>query len=467
MPAAAVLGAHDVWRDHHLAGVVLAGSVLSIVGSLYMILGFIFLKTLRTFRHQLILGLAVSDLCLALSFFIPTASMLLENENSSPDNRPFCSINGFFIQFFFLQIDLWQLTIAVTTVVFLLWPCATLDWARERIYVLWVVPWIASLAIGMVAFGIWGYNDIGAYCWIAPPMARLFFNYIPRWVIIIACLVTYAWIFWLIRKVRLNAERERQYRIAHTPQPVTFNAITAMAAMAEAKEATVTQVSIAETEADADVENKDNTITEITPIDDVPLFLVGSSSSLASSSLSTGPIYYPRVMAEDLARARLAARGATFEAPSTSTVATVATAATAATTASTTPSCDDEENKQKQVRKIAIQLISFPLATALLWTVPTAVMIYQVINGPESVNVHVEGFAQMLLVFNGFVDAHIYGFNERTAMGWKDRLQGRGRYSNDVQEMPGRVDPPIPMTEIPPIPMEETDEQARRVDDMV
>ncbi|KAK6353127.1 hypothetical protein TWF696_005117 [Orbilia brochopaga] len=464
----AQLSAHQAWREHHLAGVILAGSVLSIIGSLYMILGFVFLKTLRTFRHQLILGLAISDLFLALSFFIPSASMLLDNETSSPDNRTFCMVNGFFIQFFFLQIDLWQITIAATTVVFLLWPCVTLDWARERIYMLWILPWAASLAFGMVAYGIWSYKDIGAYCWIEQPMVRLFFNYIPRWVIILACLITYGWIFWLIRKVRRNAERERRYRIANTPRPMTT--ATTATTTTEAKEPISPQSSTAETPPLPDgIDYKDDVLTILTPVYEPPLYIAGSNSSLASSNPETGPIYYPRVMAEHFERARLASRttvqSSTFGVPATSTTALATTATTtAAATATITPAFDEEEQQRRQVRKIAIQLISFPLATALLWTVPTGVMIYQVINGPDSVNVHVEGFAQMLLVFNGFVDAHVYGFNERTAMGWKDRLQGRGRYSNDVQEMPGRVDPAIAMTDMS---RDDTDEQARRVHSMV
>ncbi|RVD87498.1 uncharacterized protein DFL_001731 [Arthrobotrys flagrans] len=41
----------------------------------------------------------------------------------------------------------------------------------------------------------------------------------------------------------------------------------------------------------------------------------------------------------------------------------------------------------------------------------------QVARGGEGVSIHVEELAKMLLVFNGFVDAHVYGINERTAMG--------------------------------------------------
>ncbi|KAJ6256034.1 hypothetical protein Dda_9126 [Drechslerella dactyloides] len=439
MSPPAGMGTYQAWREHHLAGVVLAGSVLSIIGSLYMIMGFI------------VVGLAISDLLLALSFFVPSVSMLLGDENSSPDSRNFCTVNGFFIQFFFLQIDLWQLTIAITTVVFLLWPCSTLDWARERIYVLWIIPWVASLAIGMIAYGVWGYHDLGTYCWLEPPMVRLFFNYIPRWVIIITCLITYGWIFWLIRKVRMNAERERQYRLANTPQPPTV----------EVKAPITPPVSLA---SERDAKEPEVTEMEITPVEDVPIFIVesesgsSSSASLASSSASSGPIVFPRCIADDLARAAMATattvQSSTFGVPAASTVAT----SVAATIAPTPPPFDEEEHQRRQVRKIAIQLISFPLATALLWTVPTAVMIYQVIHGADSVNVHVDGFAQMLLVFNGFVDAHIYGFNERTAMGWKERIRGGGRYNDDVQEMPGRAPAaPRPSTPIPMADMSRTD----------
>lgn len=224
--------------------------------------------------------------------------------------------------------------------------------------------------------------------------------------------------------------------------------------------------------------NPEVTELEITPVEDVhvPIFIVesesgsSSSASLASSSASSGPIVFPRCIANDLARAAMATatattvQSSTFGVPAASTVATSITATTASSVPTPSP-FDEEEHQRRQVRKIAIQLISFPLATALLWTVPTAVMIYQVIHGADSVNVHVEGFAQMLLVFNGFVDAHIYGFNERTAMGWKERIQGGGRYNDDVHEMPGRA--PRPSTPIPMNEFARTEGHPNNTDDMV
>lgn len=65
----------------------------------------------------------------------------------------------------------------------------------------------------------------------------------------------------------------------------------------------------------------------------------------------------------------------------------------------------EAEERQKQVRKIAIQLISYPLAYTVLWSIPTVIMIYEVVKarGREGegaagkMSVHVEGMAKVCI----------------------------------------------------------------------
>ncbi|KAK6332113.1 hypothetical protein TWF718_002647 [Orbilia javanica] len=359
----------DAWSQRHLAGVVLAGSVLSIVGSLYMILGFIFLRECRSFRHKLILGLAVSDLLLALNFFIPSLSMMTGQEISSPSNEKFCSANGFLMQLFFAQIDVWQISIALITLLMLSGPSVVLKWIRENVWAVWLFPWLVSLIATFFAFGFWDYADVGGFCWLGSRNIRLYFNYIPRWIVIFACLVIYIAVYRLILHARRRAKIQKTYR-------------------GRASDRAPPQVAAATTAAAP-------TKTESEKINPDEISGGKSSSSLDSSRAGSSTGFAPTV--HDPAVAGQIQTAAEKE--------------------------QEEAGQQKQVRKIAIQMISYPLAYAILWTIPTIVMIIQVARGGEGVSIHVEGLAKMLLVFNGFVDAHVYGFNERTAMGWRQRIR--------------------------------------------
>ncbi|KAK6524968.1 hypothetical protein TWF281_011858 [Arthrobotrys megalospora] len=386
---------NDAWSQRHLAGVVVAGSVLSIVGSLYMILGFVFLRECRSFRHKLILGLAFSDLLLALNFFIPSLSMMTGRDISSPSNGNFCSANGFLMQLFFAQIDVWQISIALITLLMLSGPSMVLKWIREHVWAVWLFPWLVSLISAFFGFGFWDYADVGGFCWLGSRQIRLYFNYIPRWIIIFACLVIYIAVYRLILHARRRANIQKAYRGRASDRVPTQAATTAAA--------TATT----------------NPQTEKVNIDEISS--ANSSSSLdtsrAGSSTGFSPAVHHPAVAEQIQTAAEKAQ--------------------------------DEAEQQKQVRKIAIQMISYPLAYAVLWAIPTIVMIIQVARGGEGVSIHVEGLAKMLLVFNGFVDAHVYGFNERTAMGWRQRIRPAAREDEEeaasavVHEVVSRPEPTL------------------------
>lgn len=58
-------------------------------------------KELRTFRHQLILGLAISDFFMAANFLSSSAANL--GGYQIGEHQAFCSFNGFMTQFFVIQ----------------------------------------------------------------------------------------------------------------------------------------------------------------------------------------------------------------------------------------------------------------------------------------------------------------------------------------------------------------------------
>jgi len=108
--------------------IILAVSVLSILGAGWIVLSFCvsedpclsgiycmppstdslpqLFKQVRTFRHQLILGLAISDFWMAVNFLSSCAMNLSGNILSEPPQKKFCSFNGFMTQLFVVQSKL-------------------------------------------------------------------------------------------------------------------------------------------------------------------------------------------------------------------------------------------------------------------------------------------------------------------------------------------------------------------------
>jgi G protein-coupled glucose receptor regulating Gpa2 len=60
-------------------------------------------KQVRTYRHQLILGLAISDFWMAVNFLSSCAANLTGNLIGEPSQKAFCSFNGFMTQLFVVQ----------------------------------------------------------------------------------------------------------------------------------------------------------------------------------------------------------------------------------------------------------------------------------------------------------------------------------------------------------------------------
>ncbi|KAL5593780.1 hypothetical protein FOBRF1_012882 [Fusarium oxysporum] len=176
--------------------VILVVSILSILGAGWIIV----FKSLRSFRHQLILGLAASDFLMALNFLSSTAMNINGKEIGAPEHQAFCSFNGFMTQVFVIQTDYWVLTIAMCTYVILAGYKSLSSWVQDQRIFLSCLPWVLSLLWAGIGLKLAGYGDIGAWCWFTSDEVRLLANFVPRWVIIITILSMYARLYFILRK---------------------------------------------------------------------------------------------------------------------------------------------------------------------------------------------------------------------------------------------------------------------------
>ncbi|KAL7758485.1 hypothetical protein ACKLNR_010912 [Fusarium oxysporum f. sp. zingiberi] len=180
--------------------VILVVSILSILGAGWIIVSFFVFKSLRSFRHQLILGLAASDFLMALNFLSSTAMNINGKEIGAPEHQAFCSFNGFMTQVFVIQTDYWVLTIAMCTYVILAGYKSLSSWVQDQRIFLSCLPWVLSLLWAGIGLKLAGYGDIGAWCWFTSDEVRLLANFVPRWVIIITILSMYARLYFILRK---------------------------------------------------------------------------------------------------------------------------------------------------------------------------------------------------------------------------------------------------------------------------
>ncbi|KAJ4153460.1 hypothetical protein LMH87_009945 [Akanthomyces muscarius] len=193
---------HD--QTHTLSVVILIVAMFSALGAMWMILGFVMNKSLRTFRHQLILGLAVSDFFMAINFLSSAAVNLSGQDIGSKACKTFCSFNGFMIQTFVDQTDYWVLSIAACTFIMVDDKKAISQWIQNNRAVVWTIPWVLSLLWATLGLCLAGYGDIGAWCWFTSDKTRLLVNFLPRWIIIGLMLLLYLRLHFIIHRAHDN-----------------------------------------------------------------------------------------------------------------------------------------------------------------------------------------------------------------------------------------------------------------------
>ncbi|OLN95939.1 G-protein coupled receptor 1-like protein 2 [Colletotrichum chlorophyti] len=202
--------------------IILIVAVLSFLGAAWIMVSYAIFPNLRSFRHRLIHGLAISDCCMAFNFLCSTSMNVDGKFIGHPQRAPFCTLNGFMTQVFVIQTDYWVLTIAICTYFILAGHKKQSSWIQDHEGIILALPWVFSVLWASVGVGVVGYGDIGAWCWFTSDKVRLLVNFIPRWVIIVTMFALYAYLSYVLytAHVRLSSLQEaspRQHVVGHTP----------------------------------------------------------------------------------------------------------------------------------------------------------------------------------------------------------------------------------------------------------
>ncbi|PMD39780.1 hypothetical protein L207DRAFT_634295 [Hyaloscypha variabilis F] len=320
---------------HILSCVILTVSIVSALGAGWIILSFLLFKSLRSFRHQLILGLAISDFWMAINFLSSSAMNLAGHNIGKPSQKTFCSFNGFNIQVFVVQTDYWVLSFAVCTYFILASHKDQSSWIQDHRVVVWCVPWFLSACWAAIGLAVVGYGDIGAWCWFTSDKVRILVNFVPRWIIIFILLGLYIRLYFIIHK-------------AHN-RFMSFD-------------------------------------------DEAVGSLQTGSSALNMSSSFDG----------DCDR-----RGQPI------------------------PRHTRIGRASPVLKRISYQMMAYPLAYMFIWTIPTAIRIYQATTG-KAAPFGIATVDKSCIVVQGFADSLVYGFNENTWKMWRglfirDRNNNQGR----------------------------------------
>ncbi|KAF2671489.1 hypothetical protein BT63DRAFT_218957 [Microthyrium microscopicum] len=312
--------------------VILCIAISSAIGALWIVFGYAIFKQARTFRHQLILGLAISDLLMALNFISSTAAELSGHSIGSDPMRNFCLANGFLVQWFVIQTDYWVLSIAVCTYFLVMDHRTASKWVQQHRILVFAIPPVVSCIWAAIGLGLRAYDNIGAWCWFPSDRTRLLVNFVPRWVIILSILVVYARLFALLYTT-------------HRRSSIHF-------------------------------------------LNEHYLDKPENSGSWRSGSVST-----------DRAMLSTSEKWPTRQSTRTSSGASM----------------------PPTLKKIAYQMMTYPLIYMLIWSIPTAIRIYQSTTGkpaPTALATVDKG----CIVVQGLCDALIYGYNECSMSAWRGVL---------------------------------------------
>ncbi|PSN73254.1 hypothetical protein BS50DRAFT_596884 [Corynespora cassiicola Philippines] len=354
--------------------VILAVSVLSIVGAGWIILSFCLFKQVRTFRHQLILGLAMSDFWMAVNFLSSCAVNLAGHPLGDPSQKKFCSFNGFMTQLFVVQTDYWVLLIAISTYLILANHKYSSTWIQNHKIILWLVPWGLSSLWAALGLALADYGDIGAWCWFTSDKVRLLVNFIPRWLIIIIILALYA----------------RLYRIIY------------------------------------------NAHSRFVSFDD------GGSPNALESHISpeTGSVASTH---------RIGRPSDTLNITSKDTIPDIEQ------DNSTGNGRTHTRLPSPVLKRLARQMMMYPLVYMLIWAIPTTIRIYQSVSG-RAAPFGIATVDKACIVIQGFADAIIYGVNETSLSAWRDRFS--------------KLPPAVPAPEIMAVNIEHEIKDERTLDSL-
>jgi hypothetical protein len=99
---------------------------------------------------------------MAVNFLSSTAMNVSGKYIGAPEQRAFCTFNGFITQLFVIQTDYWVLTIAACTYFILAGHTRLSSWVEVHHRVLFCLPWALTLLWAGIGLKVVGYGDIGA-----------------------------------------------------------------------------------------------------------------------------------------------------------------------------------------------------------------------------------------------------------------------------------------------------------------
>ncbi|GLA00008.1 hypothetical protein AnigIFM60653_007075 [Aspergillus niger] len=238
MEHAALSAPVEMESEEILSRIILVVSVASMIGSGWIIISFLFVPSLRTFRHQLILGavlhpdnaiwLPLMSSGLGISEFLAAGNVvILASVNTvgieiwDPSLKAFCSFNGLMVQTFVVQVmlaDYWILSIAICTYLILMDYAHAASWVQNHRAVIWCMAWGLSILWGVLGLVVVGYGYAGGWCWFTSDRVRLFVNFIPRWTIILVIMGIYTRLCLLLYRSHKAISSDHELTL-QTPHP--------------------------------------------------------------------------------------------------------------------------------------------------------------------------------------------------------------------------------------------------------
>ncbi|KAI2994054.1 hypothetical protein CBS147346_10718 [Aspergillus niger] len=225
MEHAALSAPVEMESEEILSRIILVVSVASMIGSGWIIISFLFVPSLRTFRHQLILGavlhpdnaiwlplmssgLGISEFLAAGNVVISASVNTVGIEIWDPSLKAFCSFNGLMVQTFVVQADYWILSIAICTYLILMDYAHAASWVQNHRAAIWCMAWGLSILWGVLGLVVVGYGD----------RVRLFVNFIPRWTIILVIMGIYTRLCLLLYRSHKAISSDHELTL-QTPHP--------------------------------------------------------------------------------------------------------------------------------------------------------------------------------------------------------------------------------------------------------
>ncbi|OAA38804.1 Plasma membrane G protein coupled receptor (GPCR) [Metarhizium rileyi] len=192
-----------------------------VVGSLSLLATLVavafFLRMRRSFRHDLILLLILSDMLSTLWLVLLPAIEL--SNGRIPSNSTFCQISGFFLSLGIEACDLTVLLMAIHTALYIFRGRSGLYPYR---YLAYAVVVTGSLTLTSLAFiNKPGFVNSGPYCYFParPSWTLRCLSWLPRYFVCVFVMLTYTCIYVYVRWIMIQVNEPTKRRKVEEPFP--------------------------------------------------------------------------------------------------------------------------------------------------------------------------------------------------------------------------------------------------------